>query len=522
MSDKVIAIRRPMLAVALVLALAIGGAGAWILAAGGHTALGASRTVAIRVADDSSPAAERVSFAAGFAPIVQPDLPAVVNISTSKMVKAETAENPFENDPFFRQFFGNGQGNGNGNQFGQQGPGQQQEQQPQQQREMSLGSGVIVSTDGYILTNNHVVDGATDIKVTLEDKRVFKAQLIGADPKSDLAVLKIPATDLTAITFGQSAKMQVGDFVLAIGDPFDVGKTVTMGIVSATGRTGLRIEGNGAYENFIQTDAAINPGNSGGALINIRGELVGINTAILTGEEGGGSEGVGFAIPVDMARGIMQQIVTNGKVTRGYLGIIIQEVTPDLAKAFGLPNTNGALVGDVEKDGPAAKSGLQKGDIIISLDGKPVEDYQTLRLQIASTPPGQTVQLGIERGQAKQTVSVTLAELPDKPETAAATGGDDQTPSSVAGVQVQALDADIAQQLGVPADTHGVVVTDVDPSSAAAEAGLQRGDVIEEVNRQPVATVDQYNRAVKAGTGQEVLLLVYHNGVTSYVAISTE
>jgi serine protease Do len=295
-----------------------------------------------------------------------------------------------------------------------------------------------------------------------------------------------------------------------------------MGIVSATGRTGLRIEGNGAYENFIQTDAAINPGNSGGALINIRGELVGINTAILTGEEGGGSEGVGFAIPVDMARGIMQQIVTNGKVTRGYLGIIIQEVTPDLAKAFGLPNTNGALVGDVEKDGPAAKSGLQKGDIIISLDGKPVEDYQTLRLQIASTPPGQTVQLGIERGQAKQTVSVTLAELPDKPETAAATGGDDQTPSSVAGVQVQALDADIAQQLGVPADTHGVVVTDVDPSSAAAEAGLQRGDVIEEVNRQPVATVDQYNRAVKAGTGQEVLLLVYHNGVTSYVAISTE
>jgi serine protease Do len=525
MSDKVIAIRRPMAAVALVLALAIGGTGAWFLAAGGHTALGAGRTVAIKVADDSSPAAERVSFAAGFAPIVQPDLPAVVNISTSKMVKAETAENPFENDPFFRQFFGNGNGNGNGNggnQFGQQSPGQPQQQQPQQQREMSLGSGVIVSTDGYILTNNHVVDGATDIKVTLEDKRVFKAQLIGADPKSDLAVLKIPATDLTAITFGESAKMQVGDFVLAIGDPFDVGKTVTMGIVSATGRTGLRIEGNGAYENFIQTDAAINPGNSGGALINIRGELVGINTAILTGEEGGGSEGVGFAIPVDMARGIMQQIVTNGKVTRGYLGIIIQEVTPDLAKAFGLPNTDGALVGDVEKDGPAAKSGLQKGDIIISLNGKPVEDYQTLRLQIAGTPPGQTVQLGIERGQSKQTVSVTLAELPDKPETAAVTGGDDQTPSSVAGVQVQALTEDIAQQLGLPAETHGVVVTDVDASSTAAEAGLQRGDVIEEVNRQPVANVDQYNRAVKAGTGQEVLLLVYHNGVTSYVAISTE
>jgi len=523
MSDKVIAIRRPMAAAALVLALALGGATAWYIAAGGHTALGASRTVAIKVADDSSPAMERVSFAAGFAPIVQPDLPAVVNISTSKMVKAETAENPFENDPFFRQFFGNGNGNGNGggNQFGPQGQGPDQ-QQPQQQREMSLGSGVIVSTDGYILTNNHVVDGATDIKVTLEDKRVFKAQLIGADAKTDLAVLKIPATDLTAITFGDSSKTQVGDFVLAIGDPFDVGKTVTMGIVSATGRTGLRIEGNGAYENFIQTDAAINPGNSGGALINIRGELVGINTAILTGEEGGGSEGVGFAIPVDMARGIMQQLVTNGKVTRGYLGIIIQPVTPDLAKAFNLATTNGALVGDVKSDGPAGKAGVHKGDIIVSLNGKPVEDYQTLRLQIAGTPPGQTVQLGIERGDSKQTVSVTLAELPDTPEAAANTEGGEPAPNSLAGVQVQSLTPDIAQQLGLPSETHGVVVTDVDQSSAAAEAGLQRGDVIEEVNRQAVASVDQYNRAVKAGNPQEVLLLVFHNGVTSYVAIPTE
>jgi serine protease Do len=514
MSNKVIAIRRPVAAAALVLALALGGAAAWFIVAGGHTALGAARAVNIKVADDSSPAAERVSFAAGFAPIVQPDLPAVVNISTSKMVKADASENPFSNDPFFRQFFGN--------QFGQQGPGQAQ---PQQQREMSLGSGVIVSTDGYILTNNHVVDGATDIKVSLQDKREFKAQLIGADPKTDLAVLKIPATDLTAITFGDSSKTQVGDFVLAIGDPFGVGKTVTMGIVSATGRTGLDIEGNGAYEDFIQTDAAINPGNSGGALINVRGELVGINTAILTGNDGGGeggSEGVGFAIPVDMARGIMQQIVTNGKVTRGYLGIIIQEVTPDLAKAFNLPNTNGALIGDVKSDGPAAKAGLQKGDIIVALNGKPVEDYHTLRLQIASTAPGQTVQLGIERGGSEKTVSVTLAVLPDAPEAAAATGSGEGTPSSLAGVQVQELSSDIAQQLGLPAETHGVVVTDVDQSSSAAEAGLLRGDVIQEVNRQPVATVDQYNSAVKSAKGSEVLLLVNRAGVTHYLAISTE
>jgi serine protease Do len=519
MSNKVIAIKRPVALVALALALAIGGATAWVLAAGGHTALGAGRTVAIKVASDTPAAAsERVSFAAGFAPIVQPDLPAVVNISTSKMVKAEASANPFGNDPFFRQFFGN-----QGNPFGQQGPGQGQgpeEEKPQQQREMSLGSGVIVSTDGYILTNNHVVDGASDIKVSLQDKREFKAQLIGADPKSDLAVLKIPATDLTAITFGDSGKTQVGDFVLAIGDPFGVGKTVTMGIVSATGRTGLDIEGNEAYEDFIQTDAAINPGNSGGALINVRGELVGINTAILTGEEGGGNQGVGFAIPVDMARGIMQQLVSNGKVSRGYLGIIIQEVTPDLAKAFSLPNTNGALIGDVKPDGPAAKAGLKKGDIIVKLNGQPVEDYHTLRLQIASTPPGQTVQLGIERGSAMQTVSVTLAQLPETTEKADAESSE-ETPSSLAGVQVQALTSDIAQQLNLPSDTHGVVVTDVDQSSAAAEAGLQRGDVIQEVNRQPVESVDQYNRAVKAANGQEVLLLVNHGGVTHYLAIST-
>ncbi|MGB6200154.1 MAG: DegQ family serine endoprotease [Candidatus Acidiferrales bacterium] len=517
MSNKVIAIKRPMAVAALAVALALGGATAWFLAAGGHTALGAGRTVAIKVANDATPAVERVSFAAGFAPIVQPDLPAVVNISTSKMVKAEAAENPFGNDPFFRQFFG-----GNGNQFGPQGQGQGPEQEkPQQQREVSLGSGVIVSTDGYILTNNHVVDGATDIKVSLQDKREFKAQLIGADPKSDLAVLKIPATNLTAITFGDSAKTQVGDFVLAIGDPFGVGKTVTMGIVSALGRTSLGIEGNGAYEDFIQTDAAINPGNSGGALINVRGELVGINTAILTGEEGGGNQGVGFAIPVDMARGIMQQIVTTGKVSRGYLGIYIQDVSPDLAKVFNLPSTDGALIGDVNKDGPAGKAGLQRGDAIISLNGKPVEDASTLRLAIASTPPGQTVQLGIQRGSSKQTVSVTLGELPETPEAASATGGD-QTPNALAGVQVQALTSEIAEQLGLPAETHGVVVTDVDQSSAAAEASLQRGDVIQEVNRQPVTSVDQYNRAVKAANGQQILLLVNTAGHTRYIAISTE
>jgi len=507
MSDKVIAIRRPMAVVALVLALALGGATTWFIVAGGRTALGAGRSVTLKVADDSSPVATRVSFADGFAAVVQPNLPAVVNISTSKMVKNPQIQNPFENDPFFQQFFGH--------QFGQA-----PEQQPQQQREMSLGSGVIVSPDGYILTNNHVIDGASDIKVSLKDKREFKAQLIGADPKTDLAVLKIPATGLTAMTFGDSAKMQVGDFVLAIGDPFGVGETVTMGIVSATGRNSLDIE-EGGYEDFIQTDAAINPGNSGGALINVRGELVGINTAILTGNEGGGNEGVGFAIPVDMARGIMQQILKNGKVTRGYLGIMIQEVTPDLAKAFDLPSSEGALVGDVTKDGPASKAGMQKGDIILTLNGQPVEDSRSLRLHIASMAPGQTVQLGVQRNGAKLTVSVTLGELPETPE-ASATPGAQSAPSAVAGVDVDTLTPEIAGQLGLPAETHGVVVTQVDPSSAAAETGLQRGDVIQEVNRTPVGSVDQYNRAVKAANGQQALLLVNRGGTTHYVVIPTE
>jgi serine protease Do len=510
MSDKVIAIRRPMAAIALVLALALGGATAWFIAAGGHTALGAGRSVTLKVADDSSPAATRVSFAEGFAAIVQPNLPAVVNISTSKMVKNQQMQNPFENDPFFQQFFGHQFG-------GQQAP---EQQQPQQQREMSLGSGVIVSPDGYILTNNHVIDGASDIKVSLKDKREFKAQLIGADPKSDLAVLKIPATDLTAITFGDSAKTQVGDFVLAIGDPFGVGETVTMGIVSATGRNSLDIE-EGGYEDFIQTDAAINPGNSGGALINVRGELVGINTAILTGNEGGGNEGVGFAIPVDMARGIMQQILKNGKVTRGYLGIMIQEVTPDVAKAFGLPSSEGALVGDVKAGGPASKAGMQRGDVILTLNGQPVEDSRSLRLHIASMAPGQTVQLGIQRNQTKLSLSVTLAELPETPEAASAPGAE-SAPSAVAGVDVDTLTSDIAGQLGLPAETHGVVVTQVDPSSAAAETGLQRGDVIQEVNRTPVASVDQYTRAVKAANGQQLLLLVNRAGTTHYVVIPAE
>jgi serine protease Do len=499
MNAKLIEVRRPVAAAALGLCLILGGAAAWVMEANG-TVHGAGGSVAVTVAKDTDSGAERVSFTDGFAPVVQPVLPAVVNIHASKIVKMSQQQMPFMNDPMFRQFFGQ--------QFGPQS------QEPQQQREHSLGSGVIVSPDGYILTNNHVVDGASDIKVSLKDKREFKAQVVGTDPKTDIAVLKIPATGLTAITFGDSAKAQVGDFVLAIGNPFGVGETVTMGIISATQRSGLGLED---YEDFIQTDAAINPGNSGGALINVHGDLIGINTAILTGEEGGGNEGVGFAIPINMARGIMDQLVKNGKVSRGYIGVGIEAVTPDLAKAFGMETPEGALVGEVEPDSPGSKAGLQRGDIILSVDGQPVSDERDLRLRIAAMSPGQTVKLEIVRNGQKQTVSVTLAEFPDK--TATASEGQ---PSSTAleGVQVDELTPQIAREIGLPAGTTGVVISDVDASSSAAEAGLQRGDVIQEVNRQPVNNVEQYEKAIRATGNGEVLLLINRGGATRYVAIS--
>ena len=499
MNAKLIQVRRPVAAAALGLCLILGGAAAWVLQANG-TVHGAGRTISVTEAKDSDAQGERVSFTDGFAPVVQPVLPAVVNIHASKIVKMSQQQMPFMNDPMFRQFFGQ--------QFGQQ------DQQPQEQREHSLGSGVIVSSDGYILTNNHVVDGASDIKVSLKDKREFKAQVVGTDPKTDIAVLKIPVTGLTPITFGDSARTQVGDFVLAIGNPFGVGETVTMGIVSATQRSNLGLED---YEDFIQTDAAINPGNSGGALINVHGDLIGINTAILTGEEGGGNEGVGFAIPVNMARGIMDQLVKNGKVSRGYIGVGIEAVTPDLAKAFGMATPEGALVGEVEPDSPGAKAGLQRGDIILAVDGQAVSDEHDLRLRIAGMSPGQTVKLEILRNGQKQTVSVTLIEYPDK--TATASQGEPSS-NALQGVQVDELTPQIAHELQLPANTTGVVITDVDASSAAAEAGLQRGDVIQEVNRQPISNVQQYEKAIRASGNGEVLLLINRGGATRYVAIA--
>ena len=504
MESKVLKIRHWVATVVVLVAL-VGGA---LLSQGyknwtGHTVFGAPGAP-IAITQNALPVSLG-NFANGFSAVLKPALPAVVNISSSKVVKpGRNQQSPIFNDPMFRQFFGD--------QFGQG--------QGRPMREQSLGSGVIVSSDGTILTNNHVVEGATDIKVFLSDKREFQAKVIGTDPKTDIAVLKIDATRLPTLPLGDSNQLQVGDLIFAIGDPFGVGETATMGIVSATGRGGFGIEN---YENFIQTDAAINPGNSGGAMIDIHGNLVGINTAILShGGNGGegGNEGVGFAIPVSMAKPVMDQILTHGKVVRGYLGIHIQEVTPELARAFGLKQGGGVLVGDVAPNTPAANAGLKKGDVILQLNGETVDAPNQLQVQIAQFAPGTNVKLQIWRNGGTQDVSLKLAELDehdDKQISGEATGA-----TLLEGIQVQDLTSDIAQQLSLPAGTRGVVVSSVDPSSPAAASGLSQGDVIQEVNHKSISSTSDYQQAMAGANKQPVLLLVNNRGVTRYVVVEPQ
>ena len=503
MESRVLKIRRWVATVVVLVALAGGallsqGARNWT----DHTVFGAPRAP-IAITQNALPVSLG-NFANGFSAVLKPALPAVVNISSSRVVKGGRNQmSPMFNDPFFRQFFGD--------QFGQG------EVRPQ--REQSLGSGVIVSSDGTILTNNHVIDGATDIKVFLNDKREFQAKLIGTDPKTDIAVLKIDASNLPTLPLGDSNQLQVGDLIFAIGDPFGVGETATMGIVSATGRGGFGIE---SYENFIQTDAAINPGNSGGAMIDIHGNLVGINTAILSHGGGmsgqGGNEGVGFAIPVSMAKPVMDQILTHGKVVRGYLGVRIQDLTPELARAFGLKDSGGVLIGDVSSGTPAAQAGLKKGDVILQVNGQPVNASNQLRVQISQFAPGTPIKLQIWRNGGKQDVSLKLAELSEKEEKQA-TG--ETSGAALEGVQVQDLTSDISQELNLPPGTRGVVVTSVDPSSPAATAQppLNRGDVIQEINHKPINNTSDYQQAMSGADKQPVLLLVNHGGVTGYVVV---
>jgi serine protease Do len=436
-----------------------------------------------------------------YAPVLKSVLPSVVNISSSKVVHTQV-NMPEDMSPFFRQFFGGGEGDDNG------GPAIPRSHD---QREKALGSGVIVSPEGYILTNNHVVDGATDVRVTLSDRREFQARVVGTDPKTDVAVLKIDASNLSPITIGDSAKAEVGDTVLAIGDPFGVGQTVTKGIVSATQRGNLGIED---YEDFIQTDAPINPGNSGGALVNDRGELVGINTAIIT-HGSGGSQGIGFAIPSNLARQVMGEILKNGKVTRAYLGIYPQDVTPAIAKAFGEKEPKGVLVGNVSPDSPAQAAGIKRGDIILEVNSKPMVDSNQLRMDISMMQPGSDVKLKVVRDGSERDFNVKLNELPT--ETAENRPQSGHREQALEGVDVANLTPETARQLHLSASTTGVVVERVNPSSPLADAGLQRGDVIQEVNHTPVKDTSEFQSALRKDM-KDPLLLVNRGGQTLYIA----
>ncbi len=452
-----------------------------------------------------------------FADVISHATPAVVNISSTRIIKASEQEgqNPMMADPFFRQFFG-----GNGRM-----------PKPHDRKEGSLGSGVIINSEGYILTNNHVVDKATEVKVMLLDKREFAAKIIGTDPQTDVAVLKIDAKDLPSLVLGDSAKSQIGDLCFAIGNPFGVGQTVTMGIVSAKGRALSNQAANGgqAFEDFIQTDAAINPGNSGGALINARGELIGINTAILTGGNSmmgeGGNVGIGFAVPVNMARQVMDQLVKNGKVTRGYIGAYLQPINEKLAQQFGLKDERGAIVAKVEPGKPAEKAGIKAGDVIVAMNGQRVDDPNALTNMVVEEAPGTTVTLDVIRDGRSQKFTVTLGSRPAEGTLARdnsnSSGQSENASGALQGVQVENLTPDVAQQLQLPTSTKGVVVSSVDENSPAADAGLQQGDVIQSVDKQPVSNEGDFNRQMSKA-GKSVLLLVNRGGRTVFMVVESK
>lgn len=446
------------------------------------------------------PATINTGVKTSYATVVEQVSPAVVTIRTEARVRAPR-QFPFMDDPFFRRFFGI--------------PGQQS---PELLRR-GLGSGVIVSTDGYILTNFHVIDGAEQIKIALKDRRTADAKVIGSDAPSDLAVLKIGEANLTALALADSDKVQIGDVVLAVGNPLGIGQTVTMGIISAKGRsTGLS---NGSFEDFLQTDAPINQGNSGGALVSSDGSLIGINSQILS--PSGGSIGIGFAIPSNMAREVFEQLVKNGSVRRGHLGISVQLVTEDIARSIGLQNVRGVIVSQVDAGGAAERAGLKRGDVILALNGNSVTDPNTFRNNIASTAPGTTVTIRILRNGNEEELKATLNEL--VPEQRSNRATDDNSPASpetnsgALGLGVQPLTPSIAQQLGIDAQTQGLVVLQVDPSGPAADAGIQRGDVIEQANQQPLRSVDDLRAAIQRSADKPVLLLVNHRGATIFVTI---
>jgi Do/DeqQ family serine protease len=475
----------------LVLGLGLASAGIWSATPVAPKAVEAA--VAAPVATVAGPVR-----ADGYADVVAKVTPAVVTIRVEAKASPQFTQLPFEGTPF-------------GDLFGQRGRGGRQIPAPTQR---GLGSGVIVTQDGYILTNNHVVDNATKIQVELSDRRTVEAKLIGADAASDLAVIKIDQKSLPVLALGDSSAMRVGDVVLAVGNPLGVGQTVTMGIVSAKGRS--TNVGDGSYEDFLQTDAPINQGNSGGALVNTSGELIGINSQILS--PSGGNIGIGFAVPSNMAKSVMDQLIANGRVHRGLLGVTVQGVTNDLAAGLGLSKAEGALVSDVTPGGAAEKAGVRRGDVIMSYQGRPVVDTNAFRNEIAATKPGSTITLQVMRDGRTSDVKATLEERP----TDRSARGEDEGESRSAGkfgLTVEPLTPQIARQLDLDRNVQGVVITDVDPSGAAASAGLREGDVIQQVNGKPMRTTEELRSALSAVGDKPAVLLIARGNQTVFVPL---
>jgi Do/DeqQ family serine protease len=483
--------------------------------------------VPIYIAADSR-VADPLTLNAGFASVAKAVTPAVVTVQTSSRVSRQQIHFfgapswPFDFDPFRDFFFRRGTpDDGERPNARRQTP--RQRQSPEDRGRLApsgIGSGVIVSPDGYILTNNHVVDGADKVEVTLNDRRSFTARIVGADQPSDIAVLKIDGGGFPTIPLGDSNKVEVGDVALAVGNPLGVGQTITMGIISAKGRSTRSSFGSGSYEDFLQTDAAINHGNSGGALVNLKGELIGVPSQILS--QTGGNIGIGFAIPTAMARNVMDQLIKSGKVRRGKLGVAVGDLTQDLASQFNFKGTQGALAQDVEPGQPAERAGVKAGDIFTEFQGQRVEDSSRLRNLVAQAPPGSTVRFKVWRDGAERELTATLAEMDSKAVAAGARGVPGPTGSALSGVSVESLTSETARRLNLPPGARGVVVTDVAPDSGAADAGLQRGDVIEEVNRQPVTSPGEFEAGMRKVGKQSVLLRVRRGDRASFVVVKPQ
>src|SRR5213594_3779728 len=480
----------------IILSMAVIGAVA--LAGVSFTSSLASSPTAQTVASPAMPATQLP--VPGFTEVAKAVTPAVVNITTSMGDRGHEARGQRDRmrdrmDEFF------------GSPWGPRMP----QDQPEHRRS-GMGSGVIVTPDGHIITNNHVIDGARELTVTLPDKREFKGKVIGTDPKTDLALIKVEARDLPYVAWGDSSKLQVGEYVLAVGNPFGLNSTVTLGIVSALGRGHMGIT---QYEDFIQTDAAINPGNSGGALVDTAGELVGINTAIVS--QTGGYQGVGFAVPANMAKPVFESLVKNGKVVRGYLGVAIQDLTQDLAKSFGVKQAKGVLVSSVAEDSPAQRAGLKQGDVIVAYEGKPVEDPAALQREVTHTPVNTKATLKVIRDGREQEVTVIIGE---QAETVKVASADSSTENALAGLEVQSLDMQTARELGLHGKVQGVVVVDVEPDSLADRAGLAQGDVIKEINRQPIKSVRDYEKiAGSLKKDESALLLINRRGTALFITV---